>query len=99
METKINQWLMLKDEIFDNDQNSMRYIDMLYYNVHHRDMRLYQNTVCQNGKTMDIMTIVTDNKEVYNEFCAMADNINGLYCVYTIMDNASKVLGAMSNQE
>ena len=99
METKINQWLMLKDEIFDNDQNSMRYIDMLYYNVHHRDMRLYQNTVCQNGKTMDIMTIVTDNKEVYNEFCAMADNINGLYCVYTIMDNASRVLSAMSKQE
>lgn len=98
MKTKINQWLMLKDEIFDNDQNSMRYLDMLYYNVH-QDMQLHQNTVCKNGKTMDIMTIVTDNKEVYDEFCAMADKVNGLYCVYGIMDNATRVLDEMSNQE
>lgn len=92
METKINQWLMLNDEIFDNDQNAMRYLDMLYYNVHHKDMQLHQNTVCKNGKTMNIMTIVTDNKEVYDEFSAMADKVNGLYCVYAIMDNASTVL-------
>lgn len=91
MKTKINQWLMLEDEIFDNDQNSRCYLDMLFYNVKH-DMQLHQNTVCKNGKTMNIMTIVTDNKEVYDEFCAMADKVNGLYCVYDIMDNASKVL-------
>lgn len=98
MKTKINQWLMLKDEIFDNDQNSMRYLGLLFYNVHH-DMQLHQNTVCKNGKKMDIMTIVTDNKEVYDEFCAMADKVNGLYCVYDIMDNATRVLDEMSNQE
>ena len=94
MKTKINQWLMLKDEIFDNTENSMSYLDLLFYNVHH-DMQLRQNMVCKNGKTMDIMTIVTDNKEVYDEFCAMADKVNGLYCVYTIMDNASKVLESL----
>lgn len=94
MKTKINQWLMLKDEIFDNTENSMSYLDLLFYNVHH-DMQLHQNMVCKNGKTMAIMTIVTDNKEVYDEFCAMADKVNGLYCVYTIMDNASKVLESL----
>lgn len=91
MKTKINQWLMLRDEMFGNAENAKRYLDMLFYNVHH-DMQLHQNTVCKNGKTMDIMTIVTDNKEVYDEFCAMADEVNGLYCVYDIMDSASKVL-------
>ena len=91
MKTKINQWFMVKDEVFSTDENAMRYLDLLYYNVH-QDMQLHQNTVCKNGKTMDIMTIVTDDKEVYDEFCAMADKVNGLYCVYDIMDNASKVL-------
>lgn len=91
MKTKINQWLMLRDEMLGNAENAKRYLDMLFYNVHH-DMQLHQNTVCKNGKTMDIMTIVTDNKEVYDEFCAMADEVNGLYCVYDIMGSASKVL-------
>ena len=92
MKTKINQWLMLRDEMLDNAENAKRYLDMLFYNVHHAALQLHQNTVCKNGKTMDIMTIVTDDKEVYDEFCAMADKVNGLYCVYDIMDNASKVL-------
>ena len=92
MKTKINQWLMLRDEMLDNAENAKRYLDMLFYNVHHATLQLHQNTVCKNGKTMDIMTIITDDKEVYDEFCAMADKVNGLYCVYDIMDNASKVL-------
>ena len=91
MKTKINQWFMVKDEVFTTDENLKRYLDMLYFNVH-QDMELHQNTVRKNGKTMNIMTIVTDNKEVYDEFCAMADSINGLYCVSDIVDNASKVL-------
>lgn len=91
MKTKINQWFMVKDEVFATEENFTRYLDMLFFNVH-QDMQLHQNTVCKNGKTMNIMTIVTDNKEVYDEFCAMADSINGLYCVSDIVDNASKVL-------
>ena len=93
METKINQWLMLRDEILGDAENTTRYLDMLHYNVLHQDtLQLHQNTVCKNGKTMDIMSIITDNKEVYDEFCAMADKVNGLYCVYDIMNNAIKVL-------
>ena len=91
MKTKINQWFMVKDEVFSTDENFIRYLDMLYFNVL-QDMQLHQNTVCKNGKTMNIITIVTDNKEVYDEFCAMADSVNGLYCVSDIMDNVSKVL-------
>lgn len=92
METKINQWLMLRDEILGDAENTTRYLDMLHYNVLHQDMQLHQNTVCKNGKTMDIMSIITDNEEVYYEFCAMADKVNGLYCVYDIMNNAITVL-------
>lgn len=91
MKTKINQWFMVKDEVFTTDENLKCYLDMLYFNVH-QDMQLHQNTVRKNGKTMNIMTIVTDNKEVYDEFCAMADRVRGLYCVSDIVDNASKVL-------
>lgn len=98
MKRKIKQWLMVNDEICRTDENAMRYLDMLYYNVKHQDLHLYQSTVCKNSTTMNIITIVADSKEVYDDFCEMADKVNGLYSVCDIIENATKVLAEKSIQ-
>ena len=90
---------MVKDEICRTDENAQRYLDLLYYNVKHQDLHLYQNTVCKNSKTISIMTIVAYSQEVFDDFCKMADKVNGLYRVCDIIEGSIKVLAEKSDQE
>lgn len=90
--TIIKQWLMFRDEIFSNSENSTRYLDMLYYNVHHDGICYYVSGINNNGKIMYIATLEAQDSEEYKEFCSQAKAVNGLYDIDIIFDTAIKIL-------
>ena len=100
MKKQVKQWLVVLDEVMQDEENGNRYYGLFYWCVRHYGTSYSVNGIKNNGKLLYIATIeVHDNEEYFKEFCNMVDKVNGLYCVSDIIDNAIRVLDAMSNQE
>jgi len=100
MAKQVKQWLAVYDEIFHTDENANRYYALTGLTVRRYGLSLSVNGIKKNGKILYMATLeAQDSEEYFKEFCAMADKVNGLYCVSDIIDFAIRVLDAKSNQE
>lgn len=100
MTKQIKQWLVVYADIFYTDENARRYYELLCLNVTRYGLSFSVNGIKNNGKILYIATLdAQGSEENFKEFCAMADKVNGLYCVSDIIDFATKVLAKKSNQE
>lgn len=86
MEKQVKQWLVVLNEVMQDDKNASRYYGLFYWNVRHRNARLMVQTVKLNGKLITIATIKVDgNNEDFNEFCELASKVKGLYDIDDIL--------------
>ena len=92
METMVKQWLVVLNEVMQDDENRTRYYDLSCWNVRHYNTRLMAQTVKLNGKLITIATIKVDgNKDDFNEFCELASKVKGLYAIDDILTSVEVV--------
>ena len=93
MAKQVKQWLMVNDEIFRTDENASRYYELVSFKFRRYGLSFTVSGINNNGKILYIATLeAQDSEEYFKEFCAMADKVNGLYCVSDIIDAATTVL-------
>ena len=91
MKTKIKQWLVVLNEVMQEDDNAFRYYGLFYWNVRHHNARLMAQTVKLNGKLITIATIKVDGNNDFNEFCKLASKVKGLYDIDDILNSVEVV--------
>lgn len=100
MAKQVKQWLAVYDEIFHTHENTDRYCALSCLIVRRYGLSFSVNGIKKNGKIVYIATLeAQDSEEYFKEFCAMANKVNGLYCVSDIIEFANRVLDAKNNQE
>ena len=91
METKIKQWLVVLNEVMQDEENGNRYYGLFNWNVRHHNARLMVQTVKLNGKLITIATIKVDGNNDFNEFCELASKVKGLYDIDDILNSVEVV--------
>ena len=92
METMVKQWLVVLNEVIQDNQNVIRYYGLFNWNVRHHNARLMAQTVKLNGKLITIATINVDGDfNDFNEFCELASKVKGLYDIDDILTSVEVV--------
>lgn len=98
METMIKQWLVVLNEVMQDNENENRYYGLFTWSVRHPNARLMAQTVKRNGKLITISTIKVDGDEDdLNEFCNLASKVKGLYSIDDIL-NSVRVVNEYNNR-
>ena len=92
METMVKQWLVVLNEVMQDNENENRYYGLFTWNVRHLNARLMAQTVKLKGKLITIATIKFDgDKDDFNEFCELASKVKGLYDIDDILTSVEVV--------
>ena len=91
MEKQVKQWLVVLDEVIQDEENENYYYGLFYWSVRHPNARLMAQTVKLNGKLITIATITVDGNKDFNEFCEFASKVKGLYDIDDILTSVDVV--------
>ena len=92
MEKHVKQWLVVLNEVMQDDENGNRYYGLFQWNVRRHNARLMVQTVKLNGNLITIATIKVDgNVNDFNEFCELASKVKGLYSIDDILASVEVV--------
>lgn len=92
MAKKVKQWLVVLNEVMQDDDNANRYYGLYRWNIRHRNAHLALQTVKRDSKLITIATITVDDDEVaYYEFCILASKVNGLYRIDDILKSVNLI--------